>query len=386
MKKLTPQTRRVMGWIAFAGLTLGIVLNWSKVLAILSVVFSVLRPVIIGMVIAFFINLPMRGYERMLGKLLRKTGVPAKDKLCRACGMVLSFLTFAAILTLAVALLYPQLRDSIKLLISNLPGYEENLVQWVDEYLPDLQLSEHIPEYYAKLIKALPDMLSTAAPHLFNFTTSAASVVTDSFIALVLSFYFLISKDRLLEHAQKLLRTYAPRIAERVLPVCTLVNEKFRRFLGGQLTEAAILGILCFIGMSILSLPYAPLVSTLVGVTAVIPIFGAFIGVIPSAFIILMDNPLQSFIFIVFIIILQQVEGNLIYPRVVGDSIGLSSLWVLLAVVIGGGLWGIPGIFVGIPLMSSIYDLVRNDLKRRSEQQKTSADNADEKEAQTPFR
>ena len=386
MKKLTPQTRRVMGWIAFAGLTLGIVLNWSKVLAILSVVFSVLRPVIIGMVIAFFINLPMRGYERMLGKLLRKTGVPAKDKLCRACGMVLSFLTLAAILTLAVALLYPQLRDSIKLLISNLPGYEENLVQWVDEYLPGLQLSEHIPEYYAKLIKALPDMLSTAAPHLFNFTTSAASVVTDSFIALVLSFYFLISKDRLLEHARKLLRTSAPRIAERVLPVCTLVNEKFRRFLGGQLTEAAILGILCFIGMSILSLPYAPLVSTLVGVTAVIPIFGAFIGVIPSAFIILMDNPLQSFIFIVFIIILQQVEGNLIYPRVVGDSIGLSSLWVLLAVVIGGGLWGIPGIFVGIPLMSSIYDLVRNDLKRRSEQQKTSADNADEKEAQTPFR
>lgn len=386
MKKLTPQTRRVMGWIAFAGLTLGIVLNWSKVLSILSVVFSVLRPVIIGMVIAFFINLPMRGYERMLGKLLRKIGVPAKDKLCRACGMVLSFLTFAAILTLAVALLYPQLRDSIKLLISNLPGYEENLVQWVDEYLPDLQLSEHIPEYYAKLIKALPDMLSTAAPHLFNFTTSAASVVTDSFIALVLSFYFLISKDRLLEHARKLLRTYAPRITERVLPVCTLVNEKFRRFLGGQLTEAAILGILCFIGMSILSLPYAPLVSTLVGVTAVIPIFGAFIGVIPSAFIILMDNPLQSFIFIVFIIILQQVEGNLIYPRVVGDSIGLSSLWVLLAVVIGGGLWGIPGIFVGIPLMSSIYDLVRNDLKRRSEQQKTSADNADEKEAQTPFR
>lgn len=386
MKKLTPQTRRVMGWIAFAGLTLGIVLNWSKVLAILSVVFSVLRPVIIGMVIAFFINLPMRGYERMLGKLLRKTGVPAKDKLCRACGMVLSFLTFTAILTLAVALLYPQLRDSIKLLISNLPGYEENLIQWVDEYLPDLQLSEHIPEYYAKLIKALPDMLSTAAPHLFNFTTSAASVVTDSFIALVLSFYFLISKDRLLEHARKLLRTYAPRIAERVLPVCTLVNEKFRRFLGGQLTEAAILGILCFIGMSILSLPYAPLVSTLVGVTAVIPIFGAFIGVIPSAFIILMDNPLQSFIFIVFIIILQQVEGNLIYPRVVGDSIGLSSLWVLLAVVIGGGLWGIPGIFVGIPLMSSIYDLVRNDLKRRSEQQKTCADNADEKEAQTPFR
>ena len=126
-----------------------------------------------------------------------------------------------------------------------------------------------------------------------------------------------------------------------------------------------ILGLLCFIGMSILRLPYAPLVSTLVGVTAVIPIIGAFIGVIPSAFIILMDNPLQSLIFIVFIIVLQQVEGNFIYPRVVGDSIGLSGLWVLLAVVLGGGFFGIPGIFIGIPLMSAIYELVRNDIARR---------------------
>lgn len=123
--------------------------------------------------------------------------------------------------------------------------------------------------------------------------------------------------------------------------------------------------MLCFIGMTVLSLPYAPLVSTLVGVTAVIPIFGAYIGAIVSAFLILMDNPLSAVIFLVFLVVLQQVEGNLIYPRVVGDSIGLSGLWVLLAVIVGGGFFGIPGIFVGIPVMSVIYDLVREDLARR---------------------
>ena len=181
----------------------------------------------------------------------------------------------------------------------------------------------------------------------------------------MLSFYLLLSKNKLVRQAKSVLNAYAPRLARVVLPVATRLNDKFRKFLGGQITEAVILGMLCFIGMTVLSLPYAPLVSTLVGVTAVIPIFGAYIGAIVSAFLILMDNPLSAVIFLVFLIVLQQVEGNLIYPRVVGDSIGLSGLWVLLAVIVGGGFFGIPGIFVGIPVMSVIYDLVREDLARR---------------------
>lgn len=368
MHKPSNQTMRIMLLIAFAGLTLGVVLNWSLVYTAVIRITAVFRPVIIAMVIAFFINLPMRVYERWLMKLLHKNKMSHKEALCRALGMILSFLSFAAIISLSASLLYPQLRDSVKMLISNLPKYQENLIAWSQTYVPDLEIDTRIAELYNKIITLFPDLISEFVPRLYTFTTSAASVVADSVIAIVLSFYFLISKDKLVRQLKAVISTYAPRAAKYVLPVCTMLNDKSRRFLGGQLTEAIILGLLCFVGMNILGLPYAPLVSTLVGVTAIIPIFGAFIGVIPSAFIILMDNPLQSLIFVVFIIVLQQIEGNLIYPRVVGDSIGLSGLWVLLAVVIGGGLWGIPGIFVGIPVMSVIYEIVRTDLRRRKKE------------------
>lgn len=365
MKQPSQSMKRGLALIAFAGLTLGIVLYWDKVMDFFSVVSSVLRPVWLGIIIAFFINLPMRIYERWLMRLLNKTKIHGKETLCRASGMIFSFLTFLAVVILAGSLLYPRLRDSILMLVDRIPTYKDTLEQWAAEYFPQLELSAKLEQEISRLWNSIPDMLSEYIPKLFSFTSSAASIVTDSVIALVLSFYFLISKDKLVRQCKTLLKTYAPKAAEKILPTAALVNDKFRKFLGGQLTEAVILGLLCFIGMSLLGLPYAPLVSTLVGVTAVIPIFGAFIGVIPSAFIILMDNPIQALIFVVFIIILQQVEGNVIYPRVVGDSIGLSGLWVMLAVVLGGGFFGIPGIFIGIPLMSAIYELVRQDVLRR---------------------
>ena len=281
--------------------------------------------------------------------------------------MLLSFLTFVAVLVFVVALLYPQLRQSVTQLVRSLPEYGRRLIEWSQEYLPGLDLETRIQEFMQKYMTmdALQDLLSNAAPHLFSLTSSTASVITDFVLALMLSFYLLLSKNKLVRQAKSVLNAYAPRLARVVLPVATRLNDKFRKFLGGQITEAVILGMLCFIGMTVLSLPYAPLVSTLVGVTAVIPIFGAYIGAIVSAFLILMDNPLSAVIFLVFLVVLQQVEGNLIYPRVVGDSIGLSGLWVLLAVIVGGGFFGIPGIFVGIPVMSVIYDLVREDLARR---------------------
>lgn len=367
LNKPSLPTRRVLLWIAFAGLVLGIVLYWEQLLVVFKTISTVLRPVLAAIVIAFFVNLPMRLYERGLLKLMRKAEFKHKEGLCRGLAMLLAFLSFVAVLVLASSLLYPQLRDSVKLLISNLPEYEQNLVEWGQTYLPEMELESRITEAYTQLVKNFPDKISTIVPQLFSFTSSAASAVTDSVLALMLSFYLLVSKDKLVRQTKSILTTYVPRIAKHVLPVATLLNDKFRRFLGGQCTEAIILGMLCFIGMSILGLPYAPLVSTLMGVTAVVPIFGAIVGALISAFIILMDNPLQALIFLVFITTLQQVEGNLIFPRVVGDSIGLSGLWVLLAVIIGGGLWGIPGIFIGIPVMSVIHDLVREDMKRRRE-------------------
>jgi predicted PurR-regulated permease PerM len=368
MNKPSPAFRRALVLIAFAALCLGIVLEWTRVCALLSGAMAVFRPILLAIVIAFFVNLPMRLYERWLHKLFARARLgKKKDLLVRALSMLLAFLTFLAVIVFAVWLLYPQLRQSVTQLIQSLPAYERKLVEWSQTYLPALDLEAKIQELYQKYMTmdALQDLLSNAAPHLFSLTSSAASMITDFVLALMLSFYLLLSKNKLVRHAKNVLTTYAPRLSRVVLPVAARLNDKFRRFLGGQLTEAIILGMLCFIGMTILSLPYAPLVSTLVAVTAVIPIFGAYIGAIVSAFIILMDNPLSALIFLVFLVVLQQVEGNLIYPRVVGDSIGLSGLWVLLAVIVGGGFFGIPGIFVGIPVMSVLYDLVREDLARR---------------------
>lgn len=365
---MNPPKKQLRQWLpllAFAGLTLGVVLYWKDVLGIFAHISSVMRPILLAIVISFFVNLPMRIYERWFARLLKKLHFRYKETLCRTAGMAFSFLTFIAVVVLAVSLLYPQLRDSVQLLFDNFPTYQQNLMDWTQTYLPELELDARLEQEVSKFIKDIPDMISVYAPKLFSFTSSAASVITDCAIALFLSFYFLISKDKLVRQCKTVLTTYAPRASQKLLPIAALINDKFRKFLGGQLTEAVILGLLCFIGMNLLHLPYAPLVSTLIGVTAIIPIIGAFVGVIPSAFIILMDNPLQSLIFIVFIIVLQQLEGNFIYPRVVGDSIGLSGLWVLLAVVLGGGFFGIPGIFIGIPLMSAIYELIHNDIARR---------------------
>lgn len=368
MNKPSPAFRRAAALIAFAALCLGVALYWQQVCRFFSSAAAVFRPIVLAAVIAFFVNLPMRLYEKWLGKLLARARLgQKKDTLVRALSMLLSFLTFVAVLVFVVALLYPQLRQSVTQLVRSLPEYGRRLIEWSQEYLPGLDLETRIQEFIQKYMTmdALQDLLSNAAPHLFSLTSSTASVITDFVLALMLSFYLLLSKNKLVRQAKSVLNAYAPRLARVVLPVATRLNDKFRKFLGGQITEAVILGMLCFIGMTVLSLPYAPLVSTLVGVTAVIPIFGAYIGAIVSAFLILMDNPLSAVIFLVFLIVLQQVEGNLIYPRVVGDSIGLSGLWVLLAVIVGGGFFGIPGIFVGIPVMSVIYDLVREDLARR---------------------
>ena len=368
MRKPSPSTLRALLLIAFGALALGIVRYFDQVCALLSAAASVFRPVVVAVVIAFFVNLPMRLYEKWLGKLLEKARVGRRrEMLARALSMLLAFLTFAAVLVLAVSLLYPQLRQSVLQLWNNLPGYERKLVEWSQEYLPALDLETRIQELYRKYMtmESLQDLLAQAAPHLFSFTSTTAAALTDFVLAVMLSIYLLFSKNRLVRQAKEVLTTYAPRFAKHALPVAARLNDKFRRFLGGQITEAIILSMLCFIGMSILSLPYAPLVSMLVGVTAIIPIFGAYIGAIVSAFLILMDNPLSALIFLVFLVVLQQVEGNLIYPRVVGDSIGLSGLWVLLAVILGGGFFGIPGIFIGIPVMSVLYDLVREDMQRR---------------------
>lgn len=198
--------------------------------------------------------------------------------------------------------------------------------------------------------------------------TSIFSVVSNIILGIIFALYILIDKRRLGRQVNKVSQKYIPvRFLDKITHVIDVLDDCFHRFIVGQCTEAVILGVLCIIGMSILRIPYALMIGTLMGFTALIPIVGGLIGAGVGAFLILMESPIKALIFIIFVIILQQVEGNLIYPKVVGSTIGLPGLWVLAAVTVGGGVFGIPGMLVGVPVVATLYRLVREDISGKKE-------------------
>ena len=215
------------------------------------------------------------------------------------------------------------------------------------------------------LSKVLTTITSTL-PQLISATGAILSAVVTGLLALVFSVYMLVGADKLIAQCRRLVVTYLPaKISGPVLTVARLTADTFTRYVSGQLTEAIILGCLCFLGMNIFRFSYAPLISVIIAVSALIPVAGAYIGAITAAILLLMISPMQAVWFLVFLIILQQLEGNLIYPRVVGTSIGLPGIWVLAAVTVGSALAGFVGLVVGVPITAVLYTLLKRDLRRR---------------------
>ena len=208
--------------------------------------------------------------------------------------------------------------------------------------------------------------LSDLGPHLLEFTSGLVSMVVTGVLALVFSIYMLSGKERLLSQCRRLLRAYVPpKFADPILDVVHLTGDTFTHFVTGQLIEACILGGLCSIGMLFIQPDYAPLIGVIIGSSALIPVAGAYIGAILSALLLLMVSPLKAVTFLIFLVILQQIEGNVIYPKVVGTSIGLPGIWVLAAVTVGGGLMGLVGVLLSVPIASVLYTLLRRDVHRR---------------------
>ena len=199
-----------------------------------------------------------------------------------------------------------------------------------------------------------------------SVVSSVFSTIVTSLVALIFSVYLLLDKEKLISQGKRIISTYLPKNGKNIFYVLETLNDSFHRFIVGQCTEAVVLGVLCIIGMWIFRFPYAMMIGVLIGFTALIPIAGAYIGAGVGAFMILTESPLKSLLFLVFIVILQQLEGNLIYPRVVGSSIGLPGIWVLAAITIGGGLMGIPGMLLAVPIMATLYRLLRDDMHKRN--------------------
>ena len=339
--------------------------------SLMASVADIFSPFVIGAALAFIINVPMRAIERNLAFIHR-------DGLRRTAAILLTIVSIAIVIAGVILLLIPQITDTIQLLIPKLTDFFLNLekkffaflesnpelLKWVME-TTNLQ-SFDWAGLIQKAVTMLKDSVSLIASGAFTAVGGVASAVVDIVIGLVFSLYCLSRKEILARQFRRICYSVFPeRFTDELIRVSRLTNSTFSNFISGQCLEAVILGGLFAVTMAILKLPYIPLVSVLIAVTALIPIVGAFVGCILGTFFILVNDPFQALIFVITFLILQQIEGNLIYPKVVGTSIGLPGMWVLVAVTVGGDLMGIAGMLVMIPISSVLYTLLREYTGKR---------------------
>lgn len=374
--------KRLALLIAFA-----LVLYWglshpSQAGQLLSAFFSLFLPFVLGGCLAFLLNVLLRPVERGWQKAWGKGYGPKQEKAKRPVCLLASTLLVVGALFALLFIVGPALKDSVIHFVSLLPARLTHLETWWNDLVAFLEShAVYLPEFSlnAEAIQAkLMELVSRYGDDFLNatigITSSLFSLVVNLVLALVFSLYLLAQKETLGRQVKKVLRAvFSQARANRILEVAQLANRTFSNFVTGQLTEAVILGSLCFLGMLLFRLPYAGVISVLIGFTALIPIFGAFIGVGIGAFLILLVNPVKALWFVLFVVLLQQLEGNLIYPRVVGKSVGLPGIWVLAAVTIGGNAFGLVGMLISVPLCSVLYTLVRQAVNAKLERKGLSA-------------
>jgi predicted PurR-regulated permease PerM len=286
--------------------------------------------------------------------------------------LVLTLLTVAAVIALLIWIVVPELVQCITFLLAEIPPLIMKLLdsKWIRETVPSDILSKLTEidwmSYVEKIIGTLGSGIGSAVSAVVTLVTSTFSLIVTVFVSLIFSIYMLIDKEKFFSQTKRVCKSYlSEKHFDKVSHVSAVVNNSFRRYIVGQFTEAIILGVLCSVGMMIFKFPYAGMIGTLIGFTALIPVAGAYIGAGVGAVMILTVSPLKALLFLVFILVLQQLEGNLIYPKVVGNSLGLPALWVLAAVTVGGALAGVLGMLLGVPIAAAAYQLVREDLHRR---------------------
>ncbi len=357
---------------------------WQGVSSFALTVFSAAKALIVGGVIAYIINILMSFYERHYfhkkksAKWVRLTRVPA-------C-MLAAILTLLLIIALVTGVVIPQFIDCIKTLINMIPPAMEKLEEntlfskLLPEYVSTAMENMNWENTISKTIDIAKDSLGGVVGGITTVVTSFFSGIINAVVSIIFAFYILLSKNRLASQADSIVECYfSPAWKRRTKYAVKLLDGCFHKFIVGQCIEAVILGLLCLVGMYIFRFPYAPMIAALIGLTALIPVAGAYIGAGVGAFMILTVSPQKALLFLVFIIVLQQLEGNLIYPRVVGTSIGLPGLYVLAAVTVGGSIGGVGGMLVGVPLTAAIYQAIRDNMEKRNEEKQGENEESPEK-------
>lgn len=355
---------------------------WELVAGILMTILGASSPIFIGFAIAYVLNLLMSFYEKHYFPKKRepkKNKKPSKinwskfiDGSRRPVCLVASILTLLVIIAVVVWIVIPEIVQAVSFLVSEIPPLISKLLN--TEFVQKALAPETIDQlraidwktYITKIAETLGSGLGSAVDVVFSAISSVISALVTVFISIIFAVYMLTSKEGMLHQSKRLLKNYLkPSWVNKILHFFDVLNSSFRNYVVGQCTEAIILGLLCIIGMAIFQFPYAMMVGTLIGFTALIPVAGAYIGAAVGCVMILTVSPIKALLFLVFIVILQQLEGNIIYPKVVGSSLGLPAMWVLAAVTIGGGLMGVLGMLLGVPVVATIYRLVCEDMDRR---------------------
>lgn len=341
---------------------------WTNVSSLIGVLIGAATPLFVGCAIAYVVNILMNLYERYYFPKSRKTIVlKSRRPIC----MIGAFVTVVVIVLLVIFLIAPQLRSCIELLIWQLPDAVKIVADWVEKWdiLPEDIIGPLFSIDWKNTISQILNVLATGVGNVVEVVvwavSSVVSGVVTAIVSIIFAIYILTGKEKLGQQGNRLMHRYMkPRWCEKFIYVLSVLDRCFHKYIVGQCTEAVILGILCMVGMWILRLPYAPMIGALIGFTALIPVAGAYIGGGVGAFIILMESPIKAGIFLVFLVVLQQFEGNIIYPKVVGSSIGLPAIWVLAAVTVGGGLMGILGMLLAVPVAATIYTLLKNNVNQ----------------------
>ena len=360
--------------LGFAALLVLILMKFDQVWGAVSTVAGTVAPVFYGIAIAYILNVFVHFFEDVAFRPFRDSKSKAWAKVRRPLSVALAYLVVALVIVFIAAFIIPGMVESLSVLADtvqqNAPVYFNNAMAWLNNFAQENDLT-FIEEFLAgfnwsTLLSSLTEVLRDFLSSLVGVTFNVASGVFAAVMGFIFSVYMLMGKEKLLRGVKSSLLAFLPKAAARkVGQVATLTNKVFFNFIRGQLLECVILGSLCYVGMSILRLDYALLISSVVALGALIPILGAYIGAAVGVIILLLVHPLDAVIFLVFLLILQQVEGNLIYPRVVGSSIGLPPLWTLFAVVFWGGVLGIPGILFGTPATAVLYRLFRSSVRAR---------------------
>ena len=339
---------------------------WPAAMEVMGLLVGAASPLLIGCVIAYLVNILMSCYERYYFTDSRS---PVVERSRRPVCMIGAFLSLIAVVILIVCLILPQLWSCVEVITAGIPGVLQDIIAFIEDtqLLPEDMVDSLAgidwPSKINQIIQIITSGVGNVVDVVIKAVTSVFSWIVSALMSTIFAIYVLSGKETLARQFKKLgcryLKEETNRTAQYVLSV---VNDCFHKYIVGQCTEAVIIGVLCALGMMLLKLPYAAMVGALVAFTALIPVAGAYIGAAVGAFMILTIDPMKAVIFLIFIVVLQQVEGNIIYPKVVGSSLGLPGIWVLSAVTVGGGVMGVVGMLLSVPLVATLYRLIRNDV------------------------